>query len=222
MATIHSDLHKDIVATGGVIRIVDTVLQIPADAVTLLTTAKLNYTIEIISQWDFVDGITGPNATNLATLADITVFVPNSAHALAMASNMTGIGQTARDMVGAYHLVMGNIAYSVDLVNGTSLNSKLGLPLLITVGVDGQIYVNMAKILTSDYLMYCSGEIGRVGTDKSADPLSSRDRNLGQKPHKNPFLDRFQTIIHRGSLLVSNIVLFLHKLSLIVLFLGPI
>ena len=26
---------------------------------------------------------------------------------------------------------------------------------------------------------YCSGEIGRVGTDKSADPLSSRDRNLG-------------------------------------------
>ena len=71
-------------------------------------------------------------------------------------------------------------------------------------------------------LIYCSGEISRVGTNKSADPLSSRDRNLGQKPYKNPFLDRFQKTTHRGSLLVSNIVLFLHKLSLIVLFLGPI
>ena len=71
-------------------------------------------------------------------------------------------------------------------------------------------------------LEYCSREIGRVGTDKSADPLSSRDWNLGQKPYKNPFLDRFQTIIYRGSLLVSNIVLFLYKLLLIVLFLGPI
>ena len=69
---------------------------------------------------------------------------------------------------------------------------------------------------------YCSGEISRVGTDKSADPLSPRDRKLGQKPHKNPFLDRFQTTTHGGSLLASNTVLFLYKLLLIVLFLGPI
>ena len=52
-----------------------------------------------------------------------------------------------------------------------------------------------------------SEEISRVSTDKSADPLSSRDRNLGQEPHKNPFLDRFKKKIYRGSLLVLNIVL---------------
>ncbi|KAH6706272.1 FAS1 domain-containing protein [Leptodontidium sp. MPI-SDFR-AT-0119] len=144
----------DIVATGGVIHVIDSVLQIPTDALTAITDAKLNYTIGIISQWQFIGGNTGPNTTNLATLADMTIFVPNSAQALAMASNMTGLSQRARNMVGAYHLVMGNAVYSVDLVNGTSLNSRLGLPLVITVGVDKQIYVNRAKILTSDYLIY--------------------------------------------------------------------
>ena len=82
---------------------------------------------------------------------------------------------------------------------------------------------NTSKVTSEEVdNLYYSGEISRVSTDKSADPLSSRDRNLGQKPYKNPFLDRFQTITHRGSLLVSNIVLFLYKLLLIVLFLGPI
>ena len=52
-----------------------------------------------------------------------------------------------------------------------------------------------------------SREISRVSTNKSVDPLSSRDRNLGQELYKNPFLDRFQTRIYRESLLVSNIVL---------------
>ena len=63
-----------------------------------------------------------------------------------------------------------------------------------------------------------SREISHVSTDKSIDLLSSHDQNLGQKPYKNPFLDRFQIIIYRGSLLVLNIVLFLYKLLLIILF----
>ena len=58
----------------------------------------------------------------------------------------------------------------------------------------------------SGILQY-SGEISRASTDKSVDPLSSRDQNLGQKPYKNPFLDRFQIRIYRESLLVLNIVL---------------
>ena len=100
-------------------------------------------------RWDYQ-----PQYNELATSADMTVFVPNSARALAMASNMADLSQTDRDLVGEYHLVRGNVFYSVDLISGTSLNSSLGLPLLITVGLDGEIYVNTAKVLVSDYLMY--------------------------------------------------------------------
>jgi uncharacterized surface protein with fasciclin (FAS1) repeats len=84
----------------------------------------------------------------------VTYFIPNSAAALANASNIIKVNGSSDDLKALfeYHIVPGFVGYSPLLTNGTSLKTAQGDNVTITVQ-DGDIFVNSAKVVTSDWIV---------------------------------------------------------------------
>lgn len=94
---------------------------------------------------DYVDGI--------LRIPDVTYFIPNSAAALGNAT-IQAANSTAEEMkaVFQYHVVPGFVGYSSALKDGMRLKTQEGSSLTITIQ-DGDMYVNSAKIIASDYIV---------------------------------------------------------------------
>ncbi|KAH8666000.1 hypothetical protein BGZ60DRAFT_432167 [Tricladium varicosporioides] len=145
--------NDNLVIQGGVVHIIDTVLQIPLNVLTAMAQAGLSYAVGIFSL-----GLqyAQPNSTiSNATIngSDLTYFVPNSPKALFTVSNTTITTQIQLGQLTAYHFVVGSVLYSSSLKNGTVLTTFAGLPVIVRVLEDGTKYINSAKIIASDYLI---------------------------------------------------------------------
>jgi uncharacterized surface protein with fasciclin (FAS1) repeats len=127
---------KDIIATGGLVQIVDTVLDVPFGSIETFSDQNLSYFIEHLQYT--------PNLTFLA---------PNSAKALASFEDVksTISNSTALGVWIDYHFI-DQLIYSTGFVNGTQLTTAAGLPVLVTLH-NGDIYINDAKIIARDNLV---------------------------------------------------------------------
>jgi uncharacterized surface protein with fasciclin (FAS1) repeats len=144
---------KDLICAGGFVQIINSVLEIPLGLIQSFSQLKLRNFIAMLNAGNFVRAEDSPLIRQVLAAPNMTYFAPNTPEALAAfsaaAKNMTG--QQISDFFG-YHVVPGIFGYSSNLKDGMRLKTVQGSELLVTVQ-EGQIYVNSAKIITSDYLI---------------------------------------------------------------------
>jgi len=86
-------------------------------------------------------------------ISNVTFFIPNSAAALAEATQLAQ-NSTAADLQALfqYHIVPDFVGYSTLLKTGMSLKTMQGTNLTITIQ-NGEIFVNSAKVIKSDFIV---------------------------------------------------------------------
>ncbi|KAH6655222.1 FAS1 domain-containing protein [Truncatella angustata] len=129
--------------TGGVIHIVDGVLNIPSNLTTTLSNANLTAAAGAIN--------TANLEGTLGGLRDITVFAPNNDAFNDIGSVLANISTEDLGTVLGYHVVENHVAYSSDLQNST-LTATNGDKLTISV-INGTVYVNAARVTVPDILI---------------------------------------------------------------------
>ncbi|KAG0651787.1 Fasciclin arabinogalactan [Hyphodiscus hymeniophilus] len=148
---------KDVVCLNGLIQFVNSILSIPTSLVLLTAQANMSFFIAILNRANFLS-INDQGLIEFVNYAsftpNMTFFVPNSAAALATFTDSVSTNISAADLTALfdYHIVPDQVLYSPDFVNGTILRTAQGDNLTITT-VGNDTYVNMAKILESDYLI---------------------------------------------------------------------
>ncbi|KAH8750015.1 FAS1 domain-containing protein [Hyaloscypha sp. PMI_1271] len=143
----------DYLIPGGMVHIIDSVLQIPSDILKTVTDAGLSYAIAIFNREYFWSGY-NPSFFNTVTVAtDMTWFVPNSAAALDDIINASPATQEQFTALASYHCIVGSVLYSSSFKNGTKLTMFSGLPAIVRILDDGTTYINSAKVIASDYLI---------------------------------------------------------------------
>ncbi|KJZ79477.1 hypothetical protein HIM_00946 [Hirsutella minnesotensis 3608] len=133
----------DIGFDGGIIHIIDSVLEIPASLPDTAAAANLTSIAEALTKANLVN--------TLASASDITVFAPNNAAFQAIASTAQNLSTEELQSVLKYHVIQG-VAYSSSLQNGT-VKSLEGSNLNITVQDDGKVFVNAVRVVTPDVLI---------------------------------------------------------------------
>lgn len=83
---------------------------------------------------------------------DVTFFIPNSAAALANATQLASNSSQEMEAIFQYHVVPGFVGYSTRLTNGMSLKTSEGSNLTVTIQ-DGDMYINAAKVIESDLII---------------------------------------------------------------------
>lgn len=141
---------KDIVALGGFVHIIDTVLELPIGPIETFQAENLSYFLAIASQNGLLSSRYRPYIDAALTRTDLMFFLPNSAEALASV-NTTGLNATRWMDLAAYGMFPQTI-YSTGFVNGTQLTGFIGYPVYVTVH-EGEIYINTAKITSRDHFI---------------------------------------------------------------------
>ncbi|KAL9112029.1 MAG: hypothetical protein Q9227_003649 [Pyrenula ochraceoflavens] len=143
---------SDIVCTGGIVHIIDDVMSIPISAVDEIPAAHLDYFVQILNNGGFL------NAANsyvdaVLGIPDVTFFIPNSAQALNTGNLLKqNTSSDAFRTLFEYHVVTGFVGYSPLLGDGMQLKTAQGGNLTIRMQ-GGDMYVNAAKVTTSDYII---------------------------------------------------------------------
>lgn len=131
--------------TGGVIHVIDRFLVLPETVSDTLTTANLT-------------GLRGAlNATNLLetvdTAPDLTIFAPTTQAFSDIGSLLANATTEQISSILTYHVVNGTVGYSSGIENGTTLTTLNGKNLTITIGDEGRIFVNSARVTIADVLI---------------------------------------------------------------------
>ncbi|KAG0646823.1 hypothetical protein D0Z07_6170 [Hyphodiscus hymeniophilus] len=150
--SISTSTTTDIISAGGIIHIVNEVLTVPVSLVLEVTAAGLEYFISILNLGGYLN--TANNYVNeVLDVTDITYFLPNSAAALANATQLFASTSSAQQQAFfEYHIVPGVVAYSSLLTNGSQFKTATGANITVTVQ-GGDTYINGAKVLSSDYIV---------------------------------------------------------------------
>lgn len=103
---------------GGVIHIVDRFLTLPQNVST--TAVALNLTAA-------VGALTSLNLLNTVdNIRDVTMFVPNNAAFQQVSGTFANVTTNDLESILEYHVIPGNVLYSTDLGNGSSVSSLQG------------------------------------------------------------------------------------------------
>ena len=141
------------IAAGGFVQIITDVLEIPLDIIRAISAANLQNFIALLSAGNFVTAADASLIRDVVAAPNITYFAPDTPQALSKFSDAANsMTQEQISAFFAYHVVPGIMGYSSNLKDGMVLKSYQGSDLKITV-LDGQIYVNSAKVLTTDLLI---------------------------------------------------------------------
>ncbi|KAK3669491.1 hypothetical protein LTR78_010638 [Recurvomyces mirabilis] len=87
-----------------------------------------------------------------ATISDVTIFCPNNDAFRAIASSAANITNDQLAEILKYHVVGGSVGYST-LLSNSSLPTLKGEDVTITVGDDGAVFVNDARVINADILI---------------------------------------------------------------------
>jgi len=130
------------------------VLTIPLTTVFELTAANLAFFTSILNVGGYLNTANVGYVDAVLALPDVTYFIPNSAAALANATNIIKVNGSSENLraLFEYHVVPNFLGYSPLLTNGMSLKTAQGDSLTITFH-DGDMYVNSAKVITTDLLV---------------------------------------------------------------------
>lgn len=134
--------------------IIDEILTIPLTTVLEITAGGLEYFTSILNVGGYLNTANAGYVNGIIEVPDVTYFIPNSAVALANATNAIKVNGTADDLQALfeYHIVPDFVGYSPLLKNGTSLKTMQGENITITIQ-DGDMYVNAAKVTTTDWIV---------------------------------------------------------------------
>ena len=132
---------------------IDAVLQIPAGGLTTAALMNLGYFTEIAIQGSFFGVTDRPLIDSLLAEPDKTFFLPNSAKAL---TNILSSPTFANDetLLGYFrqYACCSKPVFSTDFVDGALLMTDGGVTVVVTV-LEGEVYINNAKVLERDVLM---------------------------------------------------------------------
>ena len=134
---------QDFDFVGGTLHIIDTVLTIPGSLTDTLVAGGLTAAVGALRR----AGIETP--LNMAS--DLTVFVPNNDAFNAIGSLINGMTLEQLTTVLNYHVVQGKVLYSQLIAAGTQLTAE-GASLNFRIQ-DGGLFVNSARVVTSDILV---------------------------------------------------------------------
>lgn len=133
--------------------IVDIVPSIPLTTVAEITAANLEYFVSILNAGNYLN-TANTYVNDILGVPDVTYFIPNSAAALASVTAMAKNSSAAMLQANfEYHVVTGFVGYSTLLTDGMSLKTAQGSNVVVTVQDDGDMYINAAKIIASNYLV---------------------------------------------------------------------
>lgn len=129
--------------TGGVVHIINRPLMLPESIGDTASAANLTALAGAVEEADLGEALT--------TARNVTIFAPNNAAFAAIGSVLGDIDSSDLADVLKYHVVEGPVGYSSGLKNG-SLESLEGGDLRVTI-VDGNVYVNQARVIIPDVLV---------------------------------------------------------------------
>ena len=163
------------------IHVIDRFLVLPTNVSETLTAANLT-------------GLRGAlNATNLLdavdTTPDVTIFAPSTEAFSNIGSALTNASVEDISNILTYHVVNGTVGYSSGLQNGTVLTTLNGNNLTITIGEEGRIFVNNARVTIADVLVangvvHVIDEVLNPGNATIANP--SEEEGEGAFPGATP------------------------------------
>ncbi|KFA53761.1 hypothetical protein S40293_01641 [Stachybotrys chartarum IBT 40293] len=148
--------------TGGVIHIIDHVLNVPQNIVDTAIAAELSALVGAVQTADLGETLLG--------LEDITVFAPNNAAFQEIASLTGNLSTEVLGSILQYHVIAGTVAYSSTLSN-TSVETVGGNSVNITI-TDGGVYVNEARVLIPDVLI-ANGVVHVIDSVLNPDSMDS-------------------------------------------------
>jgi hypothetical protein len=145
---------QELVCVGGFVHIIDQVLTIPLTTVFELTAANLEFFTSILNVGGYLNDSNAGYVNGILDVPNVTYFIPNSAEALANATNIIKVNGTSAELEALfeYHIVRDFLGYSPLLTNGTSLKTAQGENITITIQ-DGQMFVNSAKVIETDLIV---------------------------------------------------------------------
>ena len=94
---------------------------------------------------------TGPPQPTLDTVGDLTIFVPSNDAFRAIEATLQGASIDAVRDILRYHAVTGSVVFSSDVTN-TTVKTVAGPELTLSV-VNGEVFVNKAKVILPDVLL---------------------------------------------------------------------
>jgi uncharacterized surface protein with fasciclin (FAS1) repeats len=113
----------------------------------------LEYFVGILTQGGYLSAADSSYVDEVLNVPDVTYLIPNTAEALANFTRLSGKANASElEAIFQYHFVPGWIGYSSLLRDGMMLKTAQGSNVSITIQ-DGDIYVNAARVIASDYLV---------------------------------------------------------------------
>jgi uncharacterized surface protein with fasciclin (FAS1) repeats len=140
-----ADPMQDVNFTGGVIHVIDRFLVLPEIPSDTLTTAGLSSLRGALNRTNLIETVD--------TTPDVTIFAPSNEAFRNIGSALANISDEDLANVLSYHVVKGTVGYSSGLENGTTLTTLSGDNLTITIGEEGRVFVNNARVTIADVLV---------------------------------------------------------------------
>jgi uncharacterized surface protein with fasciclin (FAS1) repeats len=134
---------QDLNFTGGVIHIIDRVLNIPKKLTETAIAANLSAAAGAFTQ--------AKVSTNLSDARNITVFAPSNGAFAKVSSVVANLSESELAKVMDYHVINGTVGYS-SLLNNGILETTAGEKVNIKID-KGTVWVNAAKVIVPDVLI---------------------------------------------------------------------
>ena len=83
---------------------------------------------------------------------DVTIFAPTNEAFAAIGNIANNLSTQALGDLLKYHAVLGTVAYSRGLRNGTTVQAASGQNLTISI-INGTVFINSAKVVVADVLV---------------------------------------------------------------------
>ncbi|KAM0429743.1 hypothetical protein ACHAPT_006349 [Fusarium lateritium] len=129
--------------TGGVIHIINRVLDIPKNLTDTAIAANLSAVVGAFTEADAGEDVVDTK--------NITVFAPNNGAFADIGSVVGNLSDDDLESILKYHVINGTVGYSSTLKNGT-LKTSEGEEVTIAIH-DGDVFVNEAKVVIPDVLI---------------------------------------------------------------------
>lgn len=127
------------------IHVIDRFLVLPEVVSDTLTTANLTSLRGALNDTNLLDAVD--------TIPDVTIFAPSSEAFQNIGSALANLSTSDLTNILTYHVVNGTVGYSSGIENGTTLTTLNGANLTITIGEEGRIFVNSARVTIADVLI---------------------------------------------------------------------
>jgi uncharacterized surface protein with fasciclin (FAS1) repeats len=128
-----------------VIHVIDRFLNIPGNVSDTLTSAGLSSLRGALNTTNLLSAVNN--------LRDVTIFAPSNDAFRNIGSALANISTQDASSVLTYHVVNGTVGYSSGLKNGTVLRTLNGANLTVTIGDQGRVFVNNARVTIADVLI---------------------------------------------------------------------